>query len=333
MSQTMEQLCKELNQEQIQQLIQSLVCMKSPEIEGQVETHDVNNVNKGNMASYSNALTGKNSQTDDDNDKNYSYNHISQDQINSPNNSQSSDRVKPFFLLDEDVHGTAKPARSLWLTNVEIYKAISLKVHAGCIKDKPIPRDLTIGKYYAKIFHPGQPEFSHFNNSPNSTSLNEKICHKCLLKGHIMQHCPNDWVCKSCNESGHRMMECTKGFSEIENVQENEVNDEHTHSKVPSTQVPIHSDVSDKTVKMKNTSKSDKDGQTMKNTTKTVKIVDSDAQEKTTKSQQSMDKFVKTPSGQIRPDPKARTPPTPPERLHDQNRHNRTQKKQNTGKT
>ncbi|CAC5419778.1 unnamed protein product [Mytilus coruscus] len=293
MSQTTEQLCKELNQEQIQQLIQSLVCMKSPEIEGQVETHDVNNVNKGNMASYSNALTGKNSQTDDDNDKNNdknnSYNHISQDQINSPINSpinsQSSDRVKPFFLLDEDVHGKAKPARSLWLTNAEIYKAISPKVHAGCIK------------------------------------------------GHIMQNCPNDWVCKSCNESGHRMMECTKGFSENESVQENEINDEHTHSKVPSTQEPIQNDVSDKTVKMKNTSKSDKDGQTMKSTTKNVKIVESDVQEKTTKSQQSMDKFVKTPSGQIRPDPKARTPPTPPERLHDKNSHNRMQKKQNTGKT
>ncbi|CAC5407127.1 unnamed protein product [Mytilus coruscus] len=255
MSQTIEQLCKELNQEQIQQLIQSLVCMKSPEIEGQVEAHDVNNVNKGNMASYSNALTGKNSQTDDDNDKNYSYNYISQDQINSPNNSQSSDRVKPFFLLDEDVHG------------------------------------------------------------------------------HIMQNCPNDWVCKSCNESGHRMMECTKGFSENENVQENEINDEHTHSKVPPTQEPIQNDVSDKTVKMKNTSKSDKDGQTMKSTTKNVKIVESDVQEKATKSQQAMDKFVKTPSGQIRPDPKARTPPTPSERLHDKNSHNRMQKKQNTGKT
>ncbi|CAC5397560.1 unnamed protein product [Mytilus coruscus] len=79
--------------------------------------------------------------------------------------------------------------------------------------------------------------------------------------------------------------------------------------------------------------KSDKDGQTMKNTTKNVKIVDNDVQDKTTKSQQSMDKFVKTPSGHIRPDPRTRTPHTPPERLQDRNSHNRTHKKQNTGKT
>ncbi|CAC5411900.1 unnamed protein product [Mytilus coruscus] len=128
-----------------------------------------------------------------------------------------------------------------------------------------------------------------------------------------MQNCPNDWVCKSCHESGHKMMDCKKDFSENENVHENEINDEHTQSKVPSTQTPIQNDVSDNTVKMKNTSKSDKDGQTMKSITKNVKIVDSDVQEKKTKSQHL----------QIRPDLKARTPPTPPERLHDRNSHNR----------
>jgi hypothetical protein len=33
----------------------------------------------------------------------------------------SSEKVKPVFLKDEDVLGSSmKPARSLWLTNVEI---------------------------------------------------------------------------------------------------------------------------------------------------------------------------------------------------------------------
>ena len=41
---------------------------------------------------------------------------------------RESDNVKPIFLKDEDVFGSRKPERSLWLTNVEIYKAIGDKV-------------------------------------------------------------------------------------------------------------------------------------------------------------------------------------------------------------
>jgi hypothetical protein len=48
--------------------------------------------------------------------------------INTKSNS-SSEKVKPIFLKDEDVFGSSmKPARSLWLTNVEIYKAIGVRV-------------------------------------------------------------------------------------------------------------------------------------------------------------------------------------------------------------
>ena len=47
----------------------------------------------------------------------------------------SSEKVKPVFLKDEDVFGSSmKPARSLWLTNVEIYKAIGVRVPSQCIK-------------------------------------------------------------------------------------------------------------------------------------------------------------------------------------------------------
>jgi hypothetical protein len=41
---------------------------------------------------------------------------------------RESENVKPIFLKDEDVFGSRKPKRSLWLTNVEIYKAIGDKV-------------------------------------------------------------------------------------------------------------------------------------------------------------------------------------------------------------
>ena len=47
---------------------------------------------------------------------------------------RESENVKPIFLKDEDVFGSRKPERSLWLTNVEIYKAIGDKVQAQCIK-------------------------------------------------------------------------------------------------------------------------------------------------------------------------------------------------------
>ena len=47
----------------------------------------------------------------------------------------SSEKVKPVFLKEEDVFGSSmKPARSLRLTNVEIYKAIGVRVPSQCIK-------------------------------------------------------------------------------------------------------------------------------------------------------------------------------------------------------
>jgi hypothetical protein len=42
--------------------------------------------------------------------------------------------VKPIFLIDQDAHGSVKPPRTQWLTNVEIYMAIGSKVPSECIK-------------------------------------------------------------------------------------------------------------------------------------------------------------------------------------------------------
>ncbi|VDI18052.1 Hypothetical predicted protein [Mytilus galloprovincialis] len=46
------------------------------------------------------------------------------------------------------------------------------------VLDKVVPRNLQIGKYMARVFHAGQPEFNRSINY--DTSSNVKTCHKCL---------------------------------------------------------------------------------------------------------------------------------------------------------
>jgi hypothetical protein len=66
----------------------------------------------------------------------------------------------------------------------------------------PLPMSLQIGKYWGRIFHPGQVE------TDNQNRENNKNCHKCLKPGHFMYQCTSDWVCRSCNQQGHRMVDC-----------------------------------------------------------------------------------------------------------------------------
>ena len=59
------------------------------------------------------------------------------------NSNSSSEKVKPVFLKDEDAFGSSlKPARFLWLTNVEMYKAIGVRVPSECIKRIQCIRDM-----------------------------------------------------------------------------------------------------------------------------------------------------------------------------------------------
>ena len=109
----------QFNEAQIEQLIQSLCDMRP------VENYILNeetNVSKENMASYADIVkdTGKGDE--------YTKN------TNTKSNT-SSEKVKSVFLEEEDVFGSSiKPARSVWLTNVEIYKAIRVRVPSQCIK-------------------------------------------------------------------------------------------------------------------------------------------------------------------------------------------------------
>ena len=54
------------------------------------------------------------------------------------------------------------------------------------ILQNPIPRKLQIGKYWALVFHSGQPEFSTHNQQNKNANRTDKVpmCYKCL--SHIL---------------------------------------------------------------------------------------------------------------------------------------------------
>ena len=118
----------QLSDAQIEQLIQSLRGMKP--VENDILDEE-KTVNKESMASYAEILK-------DDGKENENTNTNTNTKSNS-----SSEKVKPVFLKDEDVFGSSmKPARSLWLTHVEIYKAIGVRVPSQCIKGIQRIRDM-----------------------------------------------------------------------------------------------------------------------------------------------------------------------------------------------
>ncbi|CAC5414441.1 unnamed protein product [Mytilus coruscus] len=57
---------------------------------------------------------------------------IISDEVDEQN--QNKEKMASFSEVDEDVHGSGKPPKSLWLTNVEIYNAIGVKVPAERIE-------------------------------------------------------------------------------------------------------------------------------------------------------------------------------------------------------
>ena len=128
MSSKFELLYNQLSEDQINQIIQGL--RGEQPMNNGIEV-DEQLVNNEKMASYSQVVSGnnrqhKNQDTDDTNE------HTNQfpKQGYTQSHYRESENVKPIFLKDEDVLGSRKPERSLWLTNVEIYKAIGDKVQA-----------------------------------------------------------------------------------------------------------------------------------------------------------------------------------------------------------
>jgi hypothetical protein len=56
--------------------------------------------------------------------------------------SRSSENVKSIFLKDENLFGFAISEKRKWLTNVAIYKAIGMEVHAKCMKGTQRVREI-----------------------------------------------------------------------------------------------------------------------------------------------------------------------------------------------
>ena len=132
MSSKFELLYNQLSEDQINQIIQGL--RGEQPMNNGIEV-DEQLVNNEKMASYSQIVSGNNRQdkkqdTDDTNEHNYQF----PKQGYTQSHYRESENVKPIFLKDEDVFGSRKLERLLWLTNVEMYKAIGDKAQAQCIK-------------------------------------------------------------------------------------------------------------------------------------------------------------------------------------------------------
>ena len=426
MDKDVEAMCRKMTNDRIKRLIEGLHGVDT-EYNSELKTQ---NQNKEKMASYSEALSGKNNNTEQNNDNDVTTNDTNDNHPNSTSASasNSSNFVKPIFLKDSDVHGSVKPERSMWITNVEIYKAVGEKVPAECIKgiqriremwriymdneedklsllvqginlrgrqvalhsqnphnpsnllqpdtirikvknvplsaddgqihraltlqgcniqafsrerlridgkvtncetgdrlviskllEKSIPRNLQIGKYLARIFHSGQPEFQ---GRPNLVSYEGvKKCHKCLKPGHVMYNCPNDWVCRICNISGHKMIDCPTE-QQTHNANEQEVNDKHEETNTEqvneNSKDDEHTEVNeDEPVTEKQSKTKEKHNTGKLGSKKSGKKTNDD---NAGRSQQSIiDKFMRTPNNQrvLGSRTNSHTPPTPPEALHD----------------
>jgi len=120
-----------LSEDQINQIILGLQGVQPINNSIEVDEPDVNNEK---MASYSQVVSGNNGHQDNNRDDTDEQNNQYHEQSNTQSQYQANENVKPIFLKDEDVFGSHKSERSIWLTNVEIYKAIGDKVQPQCIK-------------------------------------------------------------------------------------------------------------------------------------------------------------------------------------------------------
>lgn len=181
------------------------------------------------------------------------------------------------------------------LTNCETGDRIVI-VKSSTLKD-PLPRFMSFGKFKAKVIHKGQ--------------IKPVIkCSKCLEVGHNIQACTNDWMCTQCNESGHKRGNCPLN----DDQSTDDDRDEQTHSNTPANQeetkraprAPIRVD----------RPTNGKSPKRRKNKPRPMSHDPRDTRD-TGKSQQLLDKFIKstvtpdTPTGKSRPTKYVHSPPTP----------------------
>ncbi|CAG2190995.1 unnamed protein product [Mytilus edulis] len=425
MNAEVEALCKKMTQDRFLRLLEGLQGIE-PFIDNKEATAH-QNVNTEKMATYAEVISDTHlSQV---NTLSEQTNIEKSSQYSKPKESSDpSDLVKPIFSKNQDVHGSEKPPRAQWLTNVEIFKSISAKVPKQCIKgiqriremwriymdnegdrlsllvqglnlrgrqvplhsqnphnpstlqkdtirikvkniplsaddgqihraltlqgceiqglfreylridgkmtacetgdrlvisktlDKPIPRNLPIGRYFGRIFHAGQPEFQ--NN--NTGEREERTCHKCLKPGHMLFQCPNDWVCKICKESGHKMIDCPKHFQTVDEHDHDEARQQPENDNIASVdntdqdENVDHTELEVPTIPPAKKQSEKKPNNSKASTSKTVapKRNKDGNSDNVDKAQPPIDRFVRTPHRRI-VNASDRSPPTPTEALHD----------------
>ncbi|CAC5398023.1 unnamed protein product [Mytilus coruscus] len=264
MDKDIEAMCRKMTNDRIKRLIEGLHGIDA-EYNSELKTQ---NQNKEKMASYSEALSGKNNNTEQNNDNDVNTNDTNDNQPNSTSASasNSSNFVKPIFLKDSDVHGSMKPERSMWITNVEIYKAVGEKVPAECIKGIQRIREMwriymdneedKLSLLVQGVNLRGRQVPLHSQNPHNSSNLlqpdtirikvknvplsaDDGQIHRALtLQGCNIQAFSRERLridgkvtnCETgdriCNISGHKMIDCPTEL-QTHNGMEQEVNDKH----------------------------------------------------------------------------------------------------------
>ncbi|XP_053389383.1 baculoviral IAP repeat-containing protein 2-like [Mercenaria mercenaria] len=181
--------------------------------------------------------------------------------------------------------------------------------------NEPLPSIMQFGHFTGRVIHLGQKKG---NDRP-------KECTKCFMSGHVFATCPNDWVCATCKSPGHKQNECNR-FSRDTNETETEsdVNgDEDKTSKGGQFSDSDETDV-DTTVKCAQPAHSTPKSSRADST---VNANSDNSSAKGTCIQQTLHKFAnsgssETPNRGKQPIVSERTPPTPPEELHDKQRVN-----------
>ncbi|CAG2192536.1 unnamed protein product [Mytilus edulis] len=273
MDSEIESMCKRMTTDRIKRLLSVLQSEESEIISDEVVEQ---NQNKEKMASFSEVVTNHQP----------NLNVTSQNTDNDPGNFGCD--IQSLFRECLRINGKVTACQT------------GDRVVISKVLDKVVPRNLQIGKYMARVFHAGQPEFNRSINY--DTSSNVKKCHKCLKPD-----CQSDLLTENENSEN---LDVNVQESESEVVQSNDNQTIEHMSETADIQTPNTA-----ILKPSHTSStSNKASSTKTGPARNVQMsnVNNTGQDK---SQPSIDKFVNTPKMSRKSAARNHTPPTPTENI------------------
>lgn len=208
------------------------------------------------------------------------------------------------------------------LTNCETGDRIII-VRASSMKE-PLPRFVQFGQFKAKVIHKGQV----------NTALK---CTKCLDQGHTIHNCTNDWKCSQCMNFGHKKGECNindaptpDAISDNSDSSDDESTleeDESTSNTNDGTGDQTTKDVPKPPEKPEPRIKETPTSKQKKNKNKNNKPKDVKGQPQIQKFMCTHENSTETPNKQKqkRGPNLERSPPTPPEQLHEESKKQRNE--------